>query len=220
MVKLLHELGASLNIKNEHGSTPLHIAVFTGNTTISDYRIKNGARVDATDKADKQPLHDAVYTNKFGVIKILVAAGADVNALDGDGFGALHIAAFNKKCPEQMRYLIEHDADVDLKSRNKEVTPILVALSMGYVDGIAVLLEKGCDIDICDIDGSLVLHQSKCSNTSQWTDDVCTTSPQHRCNVICSTSCDRWVAGYSILLTLLMFCLQTEPVTIAGPWIL
>ena len=161
MVKRLHEHGASLNIKNEYGSTPFHIAAFTGNATITDYLIKNGARVDATDKADKQPLHDAVYNNRFGVIKVLVAAGADVNALDGQGVGPLHIAAFNKKCPETMRYLIEHGADVDLKSRNKEETPVLVALLMGYIDGIKVLLEKGCDIDICSIDDSCVLHQSK-----------------------------------------------------------
>ena len=30
MVKLLHEHGASLNIKNEYGSTPLHIARLLG----------------------------------------------------------------------------------------------------------------------------------------------------------------------------------------------
>ena len=65
------------------------------------------------------------------------------------------------KCPETMRYLIEHGADVDLKSRNKAETPILIASSMGNVDGIEVLLDKGCDIDICDINGSSVLHHSK-----------------------------------------------------------
>ena len=160
MVKLLHEHGASLNIKNEVGSTSLHIAAFTGNATITDYLIKSGARVDATDKGDKQPLHAAVYTNRFEVIKVLVAAGADVNALDGHGFGPLHIAALTMECPETMRYLIEHGADVDLKSKNRGETPILVASSMGDVDGIEVLVEKGCDIGICDINGSSVLHKA------------------------------------------------------------
>ena len=160
VVQFLCEKGASVNIKNEIGSTPLHCAAFTGNTAIIEYLIQRGAKINETDKGEKQPLHAAVYTNKFEAVKVLVEAGANVNTLDGHGYSPLHIAALTMECPEMMRFLIEHGANVNMTSLNRHDTPVLVASSMGDIEGIEVLSEYGCDLDIVDKNGSSVLHKA------------------------------------------------------------
>jgi ankyrin repeat protein len=66
-----------------HQITPLHWAVFAGNTEVAALLIQEGADVNARDVNQKTPLHWAASRGMTEVAALLIEKGADVNALNG-----------------------------------------------------------------------------------------------------------------------------------------
>ena len=103
-VKLLIRGGANVNVKDEHGWTPLHYA--TSHIEVAKVLIDNGANVNAENKYGTTPLHFAGSTE---VAKLLLDNGADVNARDGKGQTPLH-KAVSEAHPEVADLLRKHGA--------------------------------------------------------------------------------------------------------------
>lgn len=87
--KLLMETGAELN---PSGWTPLHYAVFGGNSEILGLLIARGAKLDARAPNGQTALMVAVKLDKLNLVKMLIDADADMDLADYEGVSALQLA--------------------------------------------------------------------------------------------------------------------------------
>jgi hypothetical protein len=103
IVNYLISKGADVNLKNNSGNTPLHIAlgaecVLGGSSVkpeIVDSLITNGADVNAKNWDGRTPLHVAVgRLCQINVLDSLITNGADVNVQDRSGNTPLHEAYY------------------------------------------------------------------------------------------------------------------------------
>lgn len=87
--------GANANAVSEFGETPLHSALYHGDSE-STIRLllEKGADVNARSDGDqgKTPLHIACGYQSPSVVRLLLGYGADVNASDNHGNLAIHLA--------------------------------------------------------------------------------------------------------------------------------
>jgi hypothetical protein len=69
-----------INVKDENGNTPFHIAVKNRNMPIIEYLIQNGADINVADKYGNTALHHAVLGGSLPIIEYLLNNAADKNA--------------------------------------------------------------------------------------------------------------------------------------------
>jgi ankyrin repeat protein len=74
-----------LNLADDAGRTPLHLAAIHCNFGLVDFLLKKGAKIDAKATGDTTPLHLAAQEGCLDVISLLIANGAKVNARDIQG---------------------------------------------------------------------------------------------------------------------------------------
>ena len=67
---------------NANITTPLHTTAIFGRQDITNFLLKNGENVNASDSFGNTPLHYAVQYHDFELVKILFENGANVNAKD------------------------------------------------------------------------------------------------------------------------------------------
>jgi len=90
IMQYLIDYGANVNVKNDEGITPLHLA---GWADIVKLLIKNGANLESVSKNGETPLVNlASEQEREDVIEALLQAGANVNAKNARGETALDIA--------------------------------------------------------------------------------------------------------------------------------
>lgn len=97
IVALLIDRGANVNVKDEHGNTPLFFAAGkcgTGSLPMVRAMIARGADVNARCIGGMTPLQQACMSGRPEVVGFLLASGADVSVTEkSEGDTALHIAA-------------------------------------------------------------------------------------------------------------------------------
>jgi len=94
LMPLLIKFGASINIEDSNGDTPLHLAAkgseYNGLDTL-EFLIKKGAKLNCMNKIGLTPLMVAAenlgekYKDKFAVMKLLLFNGASPNKVDFKG---------------------------------------------------------------------------------------------------------------------------------------
>jgi len=88
-VAVLISGGASSNIPDKSGITPLHVAAELGNTQICVHLMEDGrAQVNAIDQHGATPLHYAVHQSRWHVAEVLLTFGACSNVQDNAGLSA------------------------------------------------------------------------------------------------------------------------------------
>ena len=101
---------------DNHGNTPLHIAIIFGNSDLARSLLYNGASVSATDDYNRTPLH-AVHMcvcpdTQFELLELLLENGADANAKDKSGNTILHLFSNNIEGSNKLRkVLLKSGAD-------------------------------------------------------------------------------------------------------------
>ena len=126
-MKTLLEFNANVNIRNDCGLTPLHLAAgMPEHPEFFTLLIEHKARVDIPDNNRHRPIHHAVEAGHESAVEILIKNNADVNAIAHDGRTALHYAAavFNffqydyrpKNSLALVRMLINAGAKVELRT--------------------------------------------------------------------------------------------------------
>lgn len=133
-----------LNVTNQVGRTPLHLAAWGGDQEILEMLIQAGAGVNLTDNLDYSPLHFAVSQGHTECVKALIVSGAKVNITTPEtgtkcDNTLIHQAVRlgNKKI---VKYLIRAGARLDLKNRLDQ-TPLAIAKEEGHRP-IVILLEQ------------------------------------------------------------------------------
>jgi ankyrin repeat protein len=94
IVKALIGAGARVDVVDQDGNEPLHIAVgHPTNREIVKALLDAGARVDAANNDGMQPLHLAVRSADIATVQTLLASGANPDAGGLHGLRPLHLVA-------------------------------------------------------------------------------------------------------------------------------
>ena len=142
------------------GMTPLHLAVFAGDTSSTERLLNAGASIDArTNSKRLSPLHIAAERGHAHIVKILLTNNADIHARSQSGSTPLY------RCPrggslEALELLLRAGSDVNAHTWDI-FTPLHEAVeanSMAFVDR---LLEQGADVGVRNKFGETPLSTAK-----------------------------------------------------------
>ena len=75
----------------------------------------------------------------------LLVAKADINAADNAGLVPLHVAA-GEGASEAVRWLCEHGADVNVRTRMEELTALHRVVEEGFNECLEILVASGADL--------------------------------------------------------------------------
>ena len=148
--------GATLNLTDNSGSTPLHYAVSRNYPSVVAALIAADEKVslNVADALGLTPLHWAV--GNVTIVDSLIEADANVTLKDNFGKTPLHYAATGGFYDVVVGLLAE-DADVNAQDNNDQ-TPLHNAAKNGHPDVVAVLLAEDAVVNLKDKDGKTPLH--------------------------------------------------------------
>ena len=148
-VRLLISRRADIDVHNEAGDTPLHIAVKKDHMQLVRFLIDQGAAIDAKNNDQKTPL-DIVLLRppRMEIVELLVEKGASISTI--------HAAAFVGYL-EKIRSFMEGGTDIGTKDEDGQ-TPLFTAVYGGHVDAVRFLLDNGANVNEKDEKGSTSLH--------------------------------------------------------------
>jgi serine/threonine-protein phosphatase 6 regulatory ankyrin repeat subunit B len=162
-VKLLLQLGASIDCQDESGKTSLRVSVETGIFEVKKCFVEH-REVAQSDTELQHVVNPERTIKKRNSLKIpevvreLLEHGANVNTADNEGETPLHIAGWEGHV-EVVQELLEHGANVntaDIYGR----TPLHVAVWKGRAEVVRELLEHGANVNNADKDGRTPLHMA------------------------------------------------------------
>ncbi len=151
LVKVLLDVGASIEVKDKSGYTALHLAALSGDTgtiqLLLDARLDLNAQDTSGDGVTA--LHEAA-TN-LDATRLLLKSGANINAQNKHMKTPL-IQAADSEVFEVVRHLLNHHAKVNLLDDNGE--NVLHHAAIGNSAKIAkLLLQSGADVGVLNKDG-------------------------------------------------------------------
>lgn len=85
-----------IDAREEHGRTPLFLAVSKGYISIAKLLIPRGSSVNVQDNYGNTPLHIAAQNSNFKMCKLLLDNHADVSIKNSKGYTPLYIAKSKK----------------------------------------------------------------------------------------------------------------------------
>jgi ankyrin repeat protein len=143
-VKTLLRRGASVNIKDEDGATPLMRAALYGQPEMLKLLLDKGANPNARNKAGATALLWSVHDLRK--IRLLVQKGADVNARSEGGKMPLLLAAYYSDGAETVKFLLDKGANLRATD-NRGAGVLLFAAEGGDLDTVRLLLDRGVDVN-------------------------------------------------------------------------
>jgi ankyrin repeat protein len=129
-----------LDRENWYGESALYRAAEKGRTTIVEYLLFRGAKVDCKTWSGQTPLMRAAEVGMADVVRLLLQWDADVNLQDRYGMTALHRASFHGY-RSIVQNLLAHGADSTLQTHKKHTASHLAAMA-GHLKTLKVLLSK------------------------------------------------------------------------------
>ncbi|MCL2305282.1 MAG: ankyrin repeat domain-containing protein [Planctomycetaceae bacterium] len=159
LANLLTSPEFDVNAKDNHGRTPLHLAVteFMEIETIK-LLVSYGANVNAIDKNGETPLHLVVRNQSIfstEVARFLVSEGANIHARDNTGKTPLHTAAQESKF--KVEFLVSQEANINAKDVNG-CTPLHLAAHAKKIDVMSFLISVGANVHARDHRERTPLH--------------------------------------------------------------
>lgn len=89
------------------------------------------------------PLHRAACEGHVDEVQELIKGGADVDEKNEQGLTPLHLIALNGRC-DLAEVLLDHGANINQRENyTGKLTPMAMALLMGYDDLVEVMAERG-----------------------------------------------------------------------------
>lgn len=101
--------------------------------------------VTATNNGRNNVLMLAVRRTDISYVELLIDLFTDMNQRNIQGVPLLHLACYSMEA-DVIRCVLEHGADVEIRSKISGWTPLMASASMGDIEGMKLLLEFGADI--------------------------------------------------------------------------
>ena len=111
IVQVLIDAGTDIEMKNNDGRSPLHMASCLGALTTVKMLVKAGVDLDQRDGNNFTALRAAVKGKHADVVQVLIDAGADIETKDAEGRSPLLLASRLEDLTT-MKMLVEAGADV------------------------------------------------------------------------------------------------------------
>ena len=193
-IKLLYELGAEKNSKDEYGEPLLlyrlrkitrhshqrmshHVAVKVSGsvrqedvlscTEVMLLLLNYGENVDSTDVTGVTPILEALQHHEWeGIVKLLLQYNADITLRSSTGFGTMHAAVLSGQ-ESMVLLLFSLDIDVNL-SMSTGVTPMMLAAANGFMSIVLLFLNsppfRESDLSGTDWIATTSLYQATTTN--------------------------------------------------------
>lgn len=155
---ILNEQPTFVNFRDYDRRTALHIAASEGHVGICQYLVKNGARVNRSDRWGGFPLDDAHRHRHADVVNVLREHGAK--------FGSTSqtvnlITAASQGNAEEVRTLLEFGS-IDLNQGDYDRrTALHLAANEGHLEAVKLLCDAGADVKVKDRWGDRPLDDAK-----------------------------------------------------------
>ena len=92
LIKVLLDFGASPEVTDESGKTPLILAIEAGDIQTASTMLSLGADPDFSDELGNPPLVYAIQQKRMTIVRELIRSGAEVNTRDVEGLTPLMLA--------------------------------------------------------------------------------------------------------------------------------
>uniref|UniRef100_A0A8D2DM07 Ankyrin repeat domain-containing protein 27 n=1 Tax=Sciurus vulgaris TaxID=55149 RepID=A0A8D2DM07_SCIVU len=138
--------GLGVNVTNQDGSSPLHVAALHGRVDLIPLLLKHGANAGARNANQAIPLHLACQKGHFQVVKYLLDSNVKPNKKDISGNTPL-IYACSGGHHEVAALLLQHGASINA-SNNKGNTALHEAVIEKHVFVVELLLLHGASVHI------------------------------------------------------------------------
>jgi uncharacterized protein len=171
LVKALLDAGATPNITNHYGSSPLSEAVKLGDLDLVSMLLDAGADPDSPNQDQQTALMLASFIGSIDIASLLIDRGADINAVESfRGQTALMWAAAENH-PDLVELLINQGADVSVRAFHDDwprqmtsepraqfrqtggLTALLYATRANCFRCVVAMAEAGADINQPNPDG-------------------------------------------------------------------
>ena len=139
---------------------PLILAANLGFTEIVELLLKNGALQELTDSIGLSALQWASREDRVETSRVLLSHGAEVDQTGSDHLTPLHSAVLSNQY-QMAAVLLEHGANINATEASFGLTALMMAARSSYVDVLNLLLEKGADMHIRDVEGQSALDWAK-----------------------------------------------------------
>jgi len=166
--KLLH-LGASVDLSDSEGFTPLHKAASSPSPMCIASLLKAGADINARSLVDlNTPLHSlARVKQSIEGLSLIISSVNNVNldVTNKYGWTPLHFA-IEHGCTEIIEHFIDNGADINARTYNPYgYSCIHVAIDYNNHSALTTLLQRGANILELDSDGQTILQHA-----ARWAD--------------------------------------------------
>ncbi len=125
-------------------TTALISAVDKGLIDVVCALLAAGANANASNEEGTTPLIFAASKGSVEMMALLLDKGALVNSQDAKSFTALHHAVSHKQ-ENAIALLLSHNAPLELREKETNMTPLLMAIDRRFSEGVCLLLDGGAD---------------------------------------------------------------------------
>ena len=197
LVRLLLERGASLDVSDDWGQTPLHIAAYYGSTDSLRFLLERELAVNVRDPQRRTPLHQAARSGKLESYKLILSAGGDPELRDGRGKRPIDdpnllIRTIEGRLPaDEVAYLFDSGASPDVPDATGR-SPLQVAIEARNANAVELLLERGADTGVMTRSGqslSELAATRKARMEQSYEKNPCTRSPD---DIWCDDEKQKW----------------------------
>src|SRR5689334_11914392 len=145
-MSLSASLHAATPAADADGTTPLHWAVYNGDTERVRQLIKAGTDVNARNDYGATPLTEAAENGNADIIGQLLKAGADPESSNEDGQTALMILARTSNIAAA-ELLLKHRAKVNAVEKWRGQTALMWAAAERQPEMVKLLIRRGANVD-------------------------------------------------------------------------
>ncbi|XP_067680001.1 inversin-like [Haliotis asinina] len=158
VVELLLSRGADVSLVDMYGDSTLHWACNGGDVGTMELILSKGmVDVNHRGAGSRTPVMEAARQGHRDVVELLLSRGADVSLVDNDNDNSLHWACGGGDVGTVELILSQNVVEVNCREVGNW-TPVMRAALGAHRDVVELLLSRGADMSLVDMDGNNVLH--------------------------------------------------------------